>query len=85
MGGEAGEKLWYNEEALFGLELVDYRHLPVNFQRYSEADQARIAARMAAVLEAARQGVDLEKGPFPAKAISLAAALAAIEQIKEAI
>jgi len=73
------------EEALFGLELVDYRQLPVNFQRYSEADQARIAARMVAILEAARQGVDLEKGPFPAKVVPLATALAAIEQIKETV
>lgn len=40
---------------------------------------------MAAVLDAARQGVDLEKGPFPAKVVPLAAALAAIEQIKEAV
>ena len=72
------------EEALFGLELVDYGQLPVNFQRYSDADQARIAARMVAVLEAARQGRDLESGPFPAKEITLETALMEIERISTA-
>ncbi len=72
------------EEALFGLELVDYGQLPVNFQRYSDADQARIAARMVTVLEAARQGRDLESGPFPAKEVTLETALMEIERISTA-
>lgn len=69
------------EEALFGLELVDYGQLPVNFNRYSKADQTRLAARMLAVFEAARAGVDLETGPFPVKAVTLEAALAELEAL----
>jgi hypothetical protein len=54
------------EEALYGLELVDYTQLPANFHRYSEEDQARIVARMLAVIEAAKRGEDLEKSiPSP--------------------
>ncbi|MEZ4735871.1 MAG: hypothetical protein R3E79_52950 [Caldilineaceae bacterium] len=70
------------DEALFGLELVDYGQLPVNFNRYSKTDQTRIAARMLAVLEAARAGVDLETGPFPVKAVTLEAALTEIEALR---
>lgn len=72
------------EEALFGLELVDYRQLPVNFQRYSDADQTRIAARMVTVLEAAQQGHNLEKAPFPAKIVMREEALTEIQRINAA-
>jgi hypothetical protein len=66
-------------ETLYGLELVDYRQLPQHFDRYSPADQARIANRMVAVLQAARDGVDLESGPLPVGTLPLTEALAAIE------
>jgi hypothetical protein len=70
------------QETLFGYEFVDYSQLPLNFDRYSEADQARIAARMVAVLEAARAGVDLETGPFPVTPMILAEGLARIDNLK---
>lgn len=66
-------------ETLYGLELVDYRHLPHHFDRYSPADQARIANRMVAVLQAARDGVDLDSGLFTAGALLLEEALAQID------
>jgi uncharacterized protein DUF4058 len=66
-------------EALYGLEWVDYSRLPFHFERYSAADQARIAARMLAVLQAAQSGVDLQSGPFAVKNIALDSALAEIK------
>ena len=71
-------------ETLYGLELVDYRHLPHHFDRYSTPDQARIANRMVAVLNAAQKGVDLERGPFAADALSLAEVLAQLALYKSA-
>jgi hypothetical protein len=68
------------EEALYGYDLV-YSELPPNFERYSPADQQRIAARMLAVLEAARDGIDLETGPFPVKDIPLEQALEQISTL----
>jgi hypothetical protein len=65
-------------EMLYGDE-VDYRQLPANFEAYSPDDQARIVNRMLAVLEAARDGRDLESGPFPASALPLDEALAQFE------
>ncbi len=62
-------------ETLYGLELVDYRKLPLHFDRYSPADQARIANRMIAVLWALEQGEDLETGPFAVTELSLTEAL----------
>jgi hypothetical protein len=67
------------ERALYGLQHVDYTQYPLNFDRYTPADQARVANRMVAVLEAARGGLDLESGPFPAKTLSLDDARAHIE------
>ncbi len=67
-------------DALYGLELVDYAHLPLNFERYSPADQARIANRMLAVLEAQAQGLDLESGPFPVGDLPLDEGLARLKQ-----
>jgi hypothetical protein len=45
--------------------IVDYEQLPERFDTYSEADQTRIQARLAAVMNAHQQGLDLEQGPFP--------------------
>lgn len=71
-------------ETLYGLELVDYRQLPHHFERYSPADQTRIANRMVAVLQAAQGGIDLESGPFAADSLPLAEALAQLELYKSA-
>ncbi|MFN8490328.1 MAG: hypothetical protein U0350_22260 [Caldilineaceae bacterium] len=70
-------------DMLFAYEWVDYSQLPMNFDRYTKQDQARIAARMLAVLQAARAGIDLETGPFPVKEITLEAALAQLETLKQ--
>jgi len=70
------------ETGYVALRRVDYTELPLNFERYSPDDQRRIAARMLAVLEAARDGVDLESGPFEVKDITLEDALAQIETLK---
>lgn len=67
------------EETLYGQQLVDYRELPPNMDRYSLADQARIANRMLAVLKARADGLDLELGPFPASELPLEEALEALE------
>lgn len=69
-------------ETLYGLELVDYRQLPQHFDRYSPTDQARIANRIVAVLQAAQAGVDLESGPFLVGTLPLAEALASVETLK---
>lgn len=66
------------EEELYGLEFVDYHELPQRFQRYQAADQARIAARMLAVLAVVQDGLDLETGPFAAKVMPLDEALATL-------
>ena len=63
------------QEMLYGLDTVDYAILPPNFDRYSPADQARIANRVLAVIAAAQAGVDLEAGPFPVATLSLDEAL----------
>jgi hypothetical protein len=83
----AGDKLQFDfgvpyqktfEEGLYGYDL-DYSQLPLNFDRYSPADQVRIAARMLAVLKAAKAGVDLERNaPLPVKSMTLDDALAQI-------
>jgi hypothetical protein len=62
-------------KAAYGLDLVDYSQLPLNFERYSADDQARIANRMLVVIEAAQAGIDLETGPFPTKDLPLDQAL----------
>jgi hypothetical protein len=63
-------------EVMFGALYVDYAEFPARFERYSPADQARIARRMLAVLRAAHDGGDLETvAPLPVDAIPLDAAL----------
>lgn len=52
------------EESFYGLQ-IDYSELPHNFDRYLPHDQRRIALRMLSVIEAARDGLDVETGPFP--------------------
>lgn len=66
-------------ETLYGLELVDYQQLPLRFERYSPADQVRIANRMVAVVRAAQRGVDLETGPFAVDSVALAEAFATLD------
>ncbi len=51
-------------ESFYGDE-INYQELPLNFERYSEADKVRILNRMLTVQAAAKQGVDLEQAPFP--------------------
>jgi hypothetical protein len=68
------------EAAFFGDD-VDYRQIPVNFDRYHPDDQARIASRMVCVLHAARDGRDLEQAPFESPDFSLEQALAEIERL----
>ena len=69
-------------EAAYLGDLVDYANLPVNFDRYSPADQARIANRMLAVLAAAQAGADLEAGPVHVHALSLEAALSQLAMLQ---
>ena len=71
------------EEMFYG-DKVDYSQLPRQFDRYSPADQTRIANRMLAVLSAAQTGPDLESGaPFEVEALPLEEALAQFERLKE--
>jgi uncharacterized protein DUF4058 len=70
------------EEHFYGWEQIDYSQLPLNFDRYSPDDQSRIAARMLAVLKAARDGVDLEaNAPLPVAEVQLDDALAQINMM----
>jgi hypothetical protein len=68
------------EAATYGAYLVDYAQLPMEFERYSRADQMRIARRMLAVMEAVRDGVDLAAIPAPldVKDVTLEDALEAL-------
>jgi hypothetical protein len=68
-------------EVFYG-DQIDYTEYPVNFDRYTPADQARIANRMLAVLEAAHNGLDLESAPFPTANLTLDEARAQIEELK---
>lgn len=70
------------EETLYGWRLVDYSQFPERYDRYSPADQQRIAQRMVAVLEAARAGKDLETGPFPVETMRQEEALRRIEVLR---
>lgn len=72
-------------ETFFAYEFVDYSQYPVNFERYSPEDRQRIATRMVAVLEAARDGINLESGPFERPEISFEEAMQRIDQCKAAL
>lgn len=72
------------EDALLGLEFVDYAELPLHFDRYTVEDQARIVNRMIAVLEAAQRGDDLNAGtPFAVDILSLDRALEKMKSLQE--
>jgi len=67
------------EEYFFG-DKVDYSQFPVNFERYKQVDQQRIACRMLAILKATRDGVDLESAaPLDIESFPLEDALAQIK------
>ncbi|MBC8100265.1 MAG: DUF4058 family protein [Armatimonadetes bacterium] len=71
-------------QGYYGYKL-DYAALPLNFERYSAADQARIARRMLTVLRAAAQSDDLDAAPLPLTdaTLDLDAALAQITHYKD--
>jgi hypothetical protein len=54
-------------EVQFGaLQGLNYAQPPLNFDKYSVADQARIARRMVTICQAAAQGINLDDtGPLP--------------------
>jgi hypothetical protein len=67
----------------YGLKHVDYTQLPLNFDRYSPADQARIVWRMLAVIQAAQNGVDLEASPpLEVEPLTLEEGLSRLEALK---
>lgn len=64
------------DEMLYGNE-VDYGLLPLQFDRYAEADQARILSRMLTILKGFQAGHDLEASAAkPIETLPLEAALA---------
>lgn len=62
----------------YGLEDIDYAHLPVNFDRYIPADQAKIAARLVAIRRAVDAGADLETADITPVEMPLEEALAVL-------
>ncbi|MBC8098914.1 MAG: DUF4058 family protein [Armatimonadetes bacterium] len=65
------------KQGVLGWHDVDYAQLPTHFERYAPADQARIARRMLATVQAAQSGVDLETASItPDESLSLEDALA---------
>jgi hypothetical protein len=71
------------EQGSYGYNL-DYSIRPLRFDRYSAADQRRIALRMLATVEAARAGLNIEEGPFPTSDLTLKEALARLAALTEA-
>lgn len=69
------------EEIMLGMTYVDYARFPERFERYSEADQARIARRMLAVHQAYQSGQNLEGDPLPVDDIPLETALEAVRAL----
>jgi Protein of unknown function (DUF4058) len=70
-------------ETLYGMRLVDYSQLPLNFDRYSRDDQVRILARMLVVMDAARQELDLEAiDILPTEPVPLDEALSQLKRWK---
>lgn len=62
------------EDSYYGEQFVDYAALPLNFDRYSPADQARIARRMLAVINTSDDA--LTQPPLPVdESLSLEQAL----------
>jgi len=61
---------------------VDYTQLPLNFDRYSPDDQARVLNRMISVIEGSQQGVDLESAaPLSVGTLPLDEALAHVQAL----
>jgi Protein of unknown function (DUF4058) len=90
----AGERLTFDfgpayrktfEEMLYGLESVDYRDLPLHFDRYHAFDQARIYNRLIAVLTAAQAGQLLEGEPLPVESLPLEDARQQFEQLRSGL
>lgn len=72
------------EEGFLGDE-VDYRQFPIKFDHYNTADQARIAARMLAVLKAYQAGIDLENGPFPVEVYNVEETISQVQSLIESV
>lgn len=70
------------EEGLYGMEMVDYSQLPLNFDRYSRDDQMRILARMLAVLRAVRDNENLDQSPLPTQTMDFDEALSQLKNWK---
>lgn len=73
------------EEMVYGLDagFVDYAAFPHNFDRYSPDDQQHIVNRMLSVIEAVRDGCDLETDSFPTRDLPLDDALTEIESLRQ--
>ncbi|MCB0125339.1 MAG: DUF4058 family protein [Caldilineaceae bacterium] len=71
------------EATFFTSDFVDYAQLPQHFDRYSPADQQRIANRMVAVLQAAHAGKDLESASLELPTLSLEDALTQIQSLTQ--
>ncbi len=69
------------EETLYGWRFVDYSQFPLRFDRYSPADQQRIAQRMVAVIKAHHAQEDLATGPFAMETLTLDEALRQIKAL----
>lgn len=70
------------EEALYG-DMVDYGLMPPRFNRYRREDQARIAARMLAIIKAAQAGIDLETDTLNTEDLLLETALQQIKVLQD--
>jgi uncharacterized protein DUF4058 len=69
------------EEMLYGNK-IDYNQLPLNFEMYTLDDQARIVSRMLAVIEASRNGDNLEHDPQTVESIPLESGLDRLRALK---
>jgi hypothetical protein len=63
-------------------DYVDYTQLPERFDRYSEADQARIVTRMLHIIEQSQRGDPFTETPQELPVMPLQDALSQIEQLK---
>lgn len=62
---DAAYQSTFSQNRYYGEVAVDYAEPPINLDRYSKADQARIEQRMTAIADAFGRGDDLNKAPFP--------------------
>lgn len=70
------------QETLYAYRFVDYATLPVNFDRYSEADQARIVTRILHIIERAQHGDPFTETPQELPTMQLPDALKQLESFK---